>query len=73
MFEGTIIAASAKPGAANALRPLDWPEIVARLAAARDLRAMLARAPVAEVASPRARPPGSPALRLANAVLTLML
>ena len=43
MFEGTITAASADPGAESALRPLDWPEIVARLAAARDLRAVFAR------------------------------
>ena len=47
MFEGTITAASAAPGAESTLRSLDWPEIVARLAAARDLRAVFARPPVA--------------------------
>lgn len=41
MFEAAITSASAEPGVENALRPLDWCEIVARLAAARDLRAIL--------------------------------
>jgi len=47
MFEGTITAASAAPGAESTLRSLDWPEIVARLAAGRDLRAVFARPLVA--------------------------
>lgn len=43
MFEASITPAIAQTGAPGTLRPLEWSEIVARLGAARDLRAMLNR------------------------------
>ncbi len=43
MFEAANAFRLPEPGAEGALRALDWPEIVARLAAVRDLRAVLAR------------------------------
>jgi hypothetical protein len=41
MFEAAIMPAVV--GKRDALRPLDWGELVARFAAARDLRSLLAR------------------------------
>jgi len=41
MFEAAILPAVVPTG--DALRPLDWGELVARFAAARDVRGMLAR------------------------------
>ncbi len=41
MFEAAILPATVDSGAV--LRPLDWGELVARFAAARDLRALVAR------------------------------
>lgn len=41
MFEAAIMPAVARQG--DALRPLDWGELVARFAAARDLRSLVAR------------------------------
>lgn len=38
MFEAAILPAVASPG--ETLRPLDWSELVARFAAARDLRSL---------------------------------
>ena len=43
MFEAANSFRVPEPGAEGALRALDWAEIVARLAAVRDLRAVLAR------------------------------
>ena len=43
MFEAAIMPRAAAPGPGGALRPLEWTEIVARLGAARDLRAVIAR------------------------------
>lgn len=43
MFEAAITPAVAGIGAPGNLRPLDWSELVARLAAARDLRDVLSR------------------------------
>lgn len=42
MFEAAIAPAVAPAG--HALRPLDWHELTVRLAAARDLRGLVARA-----------------------------
>ena len=47
MFEAAIAFRMPEPGAEGALRALDWAEIVARLAAVRDLRAVFARPVVA--------------------------
>jgi len=44
MFEAAISPAIAATGAPEALRPLEWSELVARFTAARDLRAVLVRA-----------------------------
>jgi hypothetical protein len=41
MFEAAIFPAAAERG--ESLRPLDWQELAARLGAARDLRALVAR------------------------------
>ena len=41
MFEAAIMPAVVSAG--DALRPLDWGELVARFAAARDLRSLVAR------------------------------
>jgi len=43
MFEAANTFRMPEPGAEGALRALDWAEIVARLAAVRDLRAVLSR------------------------------
>ena len=43
MFERAIPVPDATSAPAGALRAMDWAEIVARLAAIRDLRAVLAR------------------------------
>ncbi len=43
MFESAITFQSTETGAAGSLRAIDWAEIVARLAATRDLRALFAR------------------------------
>ncbi len=43
MFESAIASQTAETGAAGSLRAIDWAEIVARLAATRDLRALFAR------------------------------
>ena len=43
MFEAANTFRMPEPGAEGALRTLDWAEIVARLAAVRDLRAVLSR------------------------------
>jgi hypothetical protein len=47
MFEAAFPPRSPEQGPDDALRALDWSEIVARFAAARDLRAVLARPIVA--------------------------
>ena len=47
MFEAANSFRLPEPGAEGALRTLDWAEIVARLGAVRDLRAVLARPVVA--------------------------
>ena len=47
MFEAAFPPRAPEPGSDGALRALDWSEIVARLAATRDLRAVLARPAVA--------------------------
>ena len=43
MFEAANTFRMPEAGAEGALRALDWPEIVARLGAVRDLRAVLSR------------------------------
>ena len=43
MFEAAIVFPDMETGPQGDLRALDWAEIVARLAAARDLRAVFAR------------------------------
>jgi hypothetical protein len=47
MFEGKIIKPVTEPATPGALRAFDWQELVARLSAARDVRAMFARPLVA--------------------------
>lgn len=47
MFEAAISPCVADAGSPGALRTLDWGELVARLSAARDLRAIFARAAAA--------------------------
>jgi len=43
MFESAIASQTAETGAPGPLRAIEWTEIVARLAATRDLRALFAR------------------------------